>query len=611
MSAAFDNPFLSLLTYPWRLSKPSRIPLPNIRALVDNLPDIASRAERILERQQQRTADGRSIDVDSVKRLTEPLLQLTRLWLSDPRTLVRVQMNFWRDYSGLMHTTMQRMMGMSVQPVIETAPGDRRFRDEAWAENAVFDFIKQSYLLVSASIEEAVRVDSLSSESDKRLSFYAKQFIDAMSPTNFVLTNPTVLQATLASGGANLVHGLRNLLDDCDHEDGQWRVSVTDRSAFTIGENVATTPGKVVWETELMQLIQYQPVTESVHQRPILLIPPWINKYYILDLQPHNSFVKWLVGQGHTVFMVSWVNPDETLAHKRFDDYLAEGILAALDAIERATGEREINVLAYCIGGILMGSALAYMAAKGDDRIVSATFLTTLLDFADVGDIEVFINEQDIQFVERVMDEKGYFEAERMSDSFGMIRANDLIWNYVIRNYLLGEPPRPFDMLYWATDNTRMPAAMHSFYLRNYYLHNRLREPGGIRLLDTPLDLSQVRLPTYFLSTENDHIAPWHSTYSGAQHLDSPIEFVLGGSGHIAGVLNPADSGKYGYRTNRDLPRTPAEWLATAERHDGSWWPHWLQWVRAHSGPLVPARVPGDGQLEPIEDAPGRYVLLP
>lgn len=594
----------------------ARVKLPDARILADNLPDILTRSQRVMEHYRQRTIDGQLFDSDAVKRLTEPFLQLTRSWLANPHTLIQAQMQFWRSYTDLMHVTAQRMMGLDAAPVVQPGAGDKRFRDKDWAENLLFDFIKQSYLLVAESIEQSLpqsghptdQADPAHVSRDRqRLAFYTRQFIDAMSPTNFVMTNPAVLRATVESGGENLVRGLRNLLGDLDRGHGDLRISITDRSAFTLGENVATSPGKVVYQTDLMQLIQYAPTTERVHQRPLLLVPPWINKYYILDLQAHNSFIKWAVAQGFTVFVISWINPDERLAHKRFDDYLSEGILAAMDAIENATGERELNVVAYCIGGILMGSALAYLAAKGDRRVVSTTFLTTLLDFAEVGDIDVFISEDDIQFVEQVMADKGYFEAERMSDSFSMIRANDLIWGYVIRNYLLGQEPAPFDMLYWATDNTRMPAAMHSFYLRNYYLHNRLCEPGGITLLDTPLDLSTIDTPSYFLSTENDHIAPWPSTYLGAQHLNGPVEFVLAGSGHIAGVINPAGSGKYGYRTNSDLPRTVDEWLDSAQRHDGSWWPHWLKWVGQFTGDSVPAREPGDGQLAVVEDAPGAY----
>lgn len=603
------NPFRKLFGR-W-LSPSAYFParLPDVRVLADNLPDIAERSQRVLEHYRQRMIDGKFFDVGGVKRLTDPFLQLTRSWLVDPRALIQAQMQFWRSYTDLMHATAQRMMGLSVDPVIEPAPGDKRFRGQDWAENLLFDFIKQSYLLVSQSITQSLGNQATNPDHRRRqLEFFTQQFIDAMSPTNFVMTNPDVLRATIESGGENLVRGLRNLLGDLDAGRGQLRVSITDRSAFTIGEHLALTPGQVVAQTDLMQLIQYQPTTDEVHRRPLLLVPPWINKYYILDLQPHNSFIRWAVDQGFTVFVVSWVNPDQRLAHKRFDDYLSEGILAAMDAVEQATGERQQNVVAYCIGGILMGSALAYLAARGDDRVVSTTFLTTLLDFAEVGDVDVFISEDDIQFVERVMGEKGYFEAERMSDSFSMIRANDLIWGYVIRNYLLGQEPGPFDMLYWATDNTRMPAAMHSFYLRNYYLHNRLREPGGICLLDTPLDLAKVTTPAYFLSTERDHIAPWQSTYVGARLLGGPTEFVLAGSGHIAGVINPAGSKKYGYRENGDLPDTPEKWLDGAQRHDGSWWSHWLGWQQQHAGEMVPARVPGDGDLDVIEDAPGSYV---
>jgi len=366
----------------------------------------------------------------------------------------------------------------------------------------------------------------------------------------------------------------------------------------------------VVYQNDLMQLIQYTPATETVLKRPLLIAPPWINKFYILDLRPRNSFVRWAVSQGHTVFVISWVNPDAKLAHKRFDDYLAEGALAALDAIERATGEREVNVVGYCLGGTLLACALGYLAAKKDERIASATFLASMLDFSQAGELEVFIDEQQVAALEKRMKERGYLEGSEMATTFNMLRSNDLIWSFVINNYLMGRDPFPFDLLYWNSDSTRMPGAMHSFYLRNFYLKNLLAKPGGIRLNDVPIDLSKVKTPVYFASALEDHIAPWRSTYAGVKLLAGPARFVLGGSGHIAGIVNPPAANKYSYWTNSKRPDAPEDWLKNATQQPGSWWTDWAGWVAQHAGDKVPARVPGKGKLKAIEDAPGAYARM-
>ena len=409
--------------------------------------------------------------------------------------------------------------------------------------------------------------------------------------------------------------GLAHLLEDIERGDGSLRISMTDERAFEVGRNVATTPGKVVFQNDLMQLIQYAPMTDTVAKRPLLIMPPWINKFYILDLREKNSYIRWAVSQGHTVFVVSWVNPDRRHADKGFDDYMFEGPLAALDAIERATGEREVNVIGYCLGGTLLGSALAWMASKKDTRVASATFFVSLLDFSIPGELGVFIDEQQVQALERRMSERGYLEGSEMAGTFNMLRANDLIWSFVINNYLLGREPFPFDLLYWNSDSTRMPAKMHSFYLRNMYLKNALKDPGGIKLGGVSLDLRKVKVPAYFISTVEDHIAPWKSTYLGARILGSNakngrgVRFVLGGSGHIAGVVNPPAANKYCFWTNDAMPETPEAWQASAERHEGSWWPDWQAWISTVNGDArVPARIPGEGGLPAIEDAPGSYV---
>jgi polyhydroxyalkanoate synthase len=536
--------------------------------------------------------------------------EMTSHLMADPSKLVQAQVSLWHDYMTLWQRTAQRFLGGAAEPLAEPAAGDRRFRDRAWSENALFDFIKQSYLLSARWLQAQVRgVEGIDERTLRKVDFYTRQFVDAMAPSNFVLTNPEVLRATLESRGENLVNGLRNLLDDLERGKGRLAISMTDLAAFRVGENIAVTPGKVVWQNDLMQLIQYEPTTETVHRRPLLIIPPWINKFYILDLRPDNSFIRWAVGQGHTVFVVSWVNPDARLAQKTFEDYMREGILDALDAIEKATGEREANVIGYCLGGTLLAATLAYMTAKRDRRIKSATFFVTMVDFAEAGELSVFIDEEQLSALEARMNEKGYLEGRDMASTFSMLRANDLIWSFVVNNYLLGKSPFPFDLLYWNADSTRMPAAMHSFYLRNMYQENLLVRPGGIALGGVPIDLTRIRTPSFLLSTREDHIAPWRSTYAGTQLYKGPVKFVLSASGHIAGVVNPPGS-KYGHWENDENPPTAEAWLAGATQHADSWWPLWQRWVSKYTGGTVPARRPGDGRLNPIEDAPGSYVKV-
>ena len=414
-----------------------------------------------------------------------------------------------------------------------------------------------------------------------------------MAPSNFVLTNPEVLRATIDSGGENLVNGLKHVLEDLERGKGRLMIKMTDLDAFEVGGNIAVTPGKVVFQNDLMQLIQYVPTTEKVQRRPLLIIPPWINKYYILDLRPDNSFVKWAASQGHTVFVISWVNPDERLAQKTFEDYMLEGPLAALDAMEQATGEREANVIGYCLGGTLLASTLAYMAVKGDDRFKSATYFVTMTDFAEAGELSVFIDEEQLGALEERMNEHGYLEGSDMATTFNMLRANDLIWSFVVNNYLLGKEPFPFDLLYWNSDSTRMPAAMHAYYLRNMYQENKLIEPGALELAGVPIDLRKIKTPAFLLSTKEDHIAPWKSTYAATQIYHGPVKFVLSASGHIAGVINPPGKAKYGHWENAKLPKSPDDWLAAAKYVDGSWWPTWEKWVEQicrRRGRCAPAR---------------------
>jgi polyhydroxyalkanoate synthase len=574
-----------------------------------SMADIAERSQRLVTDWLNRQSHE-APDLDPMN-CGHAFLEMTTQLMRDPSTLVHAQIGLWQDYMTLWQNTTRRMWGLGAAPVIRSESRDRRFKDHAWNDNEIFDFIKQSYLLCARFVQDVVtRVDGLDPKAAQKVDFYSRQFMDAMSPSNFLLTNPEVLRKTAETGGENLLRGLANLLSDLERGRGKLTIKMTDTDAFRIGENVAVSPGKVVFQNDLMQLIQYSPSTDAVLKRPLLIAPPWINKFYVLDLRPKNSLVRWLAAQGHTVFMISWVNPDERLADKGFDDYMTDGLLAALDAIERATGEGQVNAIGYCLGGTLLASTLAWMAATGDDRIKSATFLATMTDFKEVGELSVFIDEEQLRSLEEKMQKRGFLEGSEMSATFNMLRANDLIWSFVVNNYLLGNDPFPFDLLYWNSDSTRMPARMHSFYLRRMYQENLLCQPGGIELAGQPIDLGRVELPSYFLSTREDHITPWRSTYRGTQLLGGQKRFVLAASGHIAGVVNPPDGGKYSYWINPELSGDADAWLAGATEMAGSWWPDWHRWVAALDGAHVPARIPGAGALAVIEDAPGGYVRV-
>jgi polyhydroxyalkanoate synthase len=573
------------------------------------LQRIAERSQRVAATWVGREAPATAPSPVPASLAHDFLEAATRL-LGDPERLVQAHARLWQDYLALVQATTRRMLGEEVEPVVEPSREDRRFRSEAW-QDPVFDMIKQGYLLAARCLQTTLRgVEGLDAGKQQRVDFYTRQFVDALSPTNFALTNPDVLKATAESGGENLIRGFENLLDDLERGKGQPAIRMTDTTAFELGRNVATTPGKVVFQNELMQLIQYAPTTGEVNRRPLLIIPPWINKFYILDLQPRNSFVRWALDQGNTVFVVSWVNPDERHRDLGWADYMREGALAALAQIERATGEREVNVVGYCIGGTLLATTLGWMAAKRDRRIKSATYLTSITDFRDAGELTIFVDEEQLRQLEQRMEEKGYLDAAAMATTFNLMRANDLIWSFVVNNYLLGKEPVPFDLLYWNSDSTRMPAGVHRFYLRNMYQRNLLMQPGGIELDGVKIDLRKVKTPVFFLSTREDHIAPWQSTYAATQLYRRERTFVLAGSGHIAGVINPPASTKYGYWTNDALPPEPEAWLAGATQHPGSWWPHWGRWLERFAGGKVEARVPGEGGLPALEDAPGSYVRV-
>ncbi|MEC5398871.1 PHA/PHB synthase family protein [Uliginosibacterium sp. H1] len=585
--------------------------LPDPQEVARTYAEVAQRASKLIaEHMQRQVQKGLKPPTDELG-VAQAFMDMMSKLLTNPYRLAQAQMNLVWDYFSLWQNSMQRFMGLTPTPIATPAKDDKRFKDEGWQDHFLFDFIKQSYLITARHIHDVVGgVDGLDPATKTKVSFFTRQYVDALSPSNFALTNPEVFRETVKSHGQNLVKGFNNLLRDIEEGDGQLKIRMTDTTAFELGKNVATTPGKVVFQNDLIQLLQYTPSTAKVAKRPLLIVPPWINKYYVLDLREKNSLIKWAVDQGHTVFVISWVNPDAKLAKKGFDDYVTEGILGAVDAITEQTGVKEINAAGYCLGGTLLATTLGYMTAKKDKRIASATFFTTLIDFSQPGELGVFIDEAQVTNLEKKMAERGYLEGSEMANTFNMLRSNDLIWSFVVNNYLLGKDPFPFDLLYWNSDSTRMPAKMHSFYLRNMYMANALREPGGVEIAGVPIDLSKVKVPAYFISTVEDHIAPWKTTYLGAQVVGGPVRFVLGGSGHIAGIVNPPAANKYGFWTRTDdaLPDSSEDWLAGAEQHTGSWWTDWQAWLTSQDDAQVAARKPEDGKLPVLEDAPGSFV---
>jgi polyhydroxyalkanoate synthase len=537
--------------------------------------------------------------------------ELSQIWLQDPTRLAEAQGKLAAGYIEIWNNTLRHALGTPTKPVAEPEPGDNRFKDPEWSSNAYFDFWKQSYLLTAHTLEEMIKgAEGLDDRTRQKAEFFVKQLSSALSPSNFPTTNPEVVRETFNTNAANLVEGMRHLLADFERSSNVLQISQTDTSAFEVGHNLAVTPGKIVFQNDVLQLIQYTPTTKEVREVPLLIVPPWINKFYILDLTQPKSFIKFAVDQGFTVFVVSWVNPDARLAEKTFEDYMREGILSAADAVTRETGMKQINVLGYCVGGTLLASTLAWLAKRGEEPFRSATFLTTQVDFSNAGDLALFINDAQLKYLEEMMAERGFLDGSMMASVFNMLRPRDLIWPYIVNNYLLGKRPMPFDLLYWNQDSTRLPAANHSFYLREFYNENKLAK-GTMKLAGIKLDLSKVKLPVFHLATREDHIAPARSVYKGACLLGGPVEFVLAGSGHIAGVVNPPDDKrvKYQHWTNTHLDKSLDDWLATAKETPGSWWPHWAKWLSGYSGEWIAARKPGE-VLGTIEDAPGSYVKV-
>jgi polyhydroxyalkanoate synthase len=550
-------------------------------------------------------------DYSEVADVVKTLGQVLEYWLSDPQRSLELQSSLGKAYLDLWANAVKRMSGEKVEPVAAPDPRDKRFADPEWSTNAFYDFLKQAYLLTVQWANRLVKeAEGLDPHTLQKAEFYVRQIANAVSPSNFVLTNPELFRETLTSNAENLVRGMHMLAEDIEAGHGNLKIRQSDARMFEVGRNLALTAGKVVFENQLMQLIQYAPSTGTVLKRPLLIVPPWINKFYILDLTPEKSFVKWCVDQGLTVFVISWVNPDANLAKKGFEDYMRDGPLAALDVIEKATGEREVNAIGYCVGGTLLATTLAYMASLRDARIASATFFAAQVDFTHAGDLKVFVDEEQIAAREREMSERGYLEGKKMANAFNLLRSNDLIWPYVINNYLKGKEPAPFDLLYWNSDATRMPAANHSFYLRNCYLENRLSKNEMV-IAGKRLDLKSITVPIYNLATREDHIAPAKSVLLGSKFFGGPVRFVLAGSGHIAGVVNPPDKMKYQYWTGpKPSSANLDRWLGKAKEHAGSWWPDWLDWLRKQDPSEVAARAPGGGVLKPIEDAPGSYVKV-
>ncbi|TFH85929.1 class I poly(R)-hydroxyalkanoic acid synthase [Billgrantia azerbaijanica] len=534
--------------------------------------------------------------------------------MRNPQLLWQTQARLLQDQFQLWQQGLRALAGESVEPLVSPAKGDRRFKDEAWQREPYYQAIMQQYLLFSRVVDDLVdELDGLPEQQKRNLAFYARQVVNAMAPTNFITTNPEVMRRTLETRGQNLVEGLAQLREDLANSADGLNVTMTDRSAFEVGKNIAVSPGHVVYENELIQLIQYAPSTETVFKTPLLIVPPWINKYYILDLRQDNSLVKWLVDQGHTVFLISWRNPGPEQRDLTWADYMQMGPIAAMGAIEQATGEKSVNLLSYCIGGTLAATTVAYLTSTRRGRKVkSVTYMATLQDFRDPGELGVLLSEPVLQGIETKLAQDGYLDGRSMAYTFNLLRENDLFWSFYVSNYLKGDIPAPFDLLYWNTDGTNLPAGTHGWYLRHMYLENRLVEPGGIELDGVKIDLRKISTPSYFVSTRDDHIAKWNSTYYGALLPKGPVTFVLGGSGHIAGIVNPPHKNKYGYWTNDELPDDHEAWLAGAEPHEGSWWPHWQAWMTeggyADAEKMVPARQPGDGELPLLEEAPGRYV---
>jgi polyhydroxyalkanoate synthase subunit PhaC len=592
---------------------PAKIGGVDIEAFSRNLARAVEEGGRALAAYLKPGPEGRGDQAlaDEVSDAVKTFTQVAQYWLADPKRTLELQQRLGTAYLELWAAASKRLSGEEPPPVAAPAANDKRFADPEWTSNQLFDFLKQAYLLTTRWANHLVSdASGLDPHTRHKAEFYMRQIVNALSPSNFVLTNPELLRETLTSNAENLARGMHMLAEDIEAGGGVLKIRQSDSSMFEVGRNLAVTPGKVIFQNDVMQLLQYAPSTATVRQRPLLLVPPWINKFYILDLTPEKSFIKWCVDQGLTVFCISWVNPDASLAQKSFEDYAREGPLAALDAIKQATGEDKVDVIGYCVGGTMFAALLAAMAVWHDERVASATFMAAQVDFTYAGDLKVFIDEEQVKAIEARMAERGYLPGMSMVTVFNLLRSNDLIWPYIINNYLRGKAPFPFDLLYWNSDATRLPAANHSDYMRNCYLDNKLAK-GQMTIGNTPVNLKNIKIPVYTLAAREDHIAPAKSVLLGSKFFGGPVRYVLAASGHIAGVVNPPDKHKYHYWTGRRPRSANLEgWIAKARQHPGSWWPDWLAWLLKRPSPQVPARVPGDGALKAIEDAPGSYVKV-
>lgn len=559
-----------------------------------------------------RLLSGKKLEVNPLLNTDRMMGMLSRSVKVDPGDVLQKQLSFMEKQLNLWQNAAKAMTGGDFDSIVEEAKGDGRFVDEEWKQNPFFNFIKQSYLLNAELLQQTV--DSLEFKDNKlsqQLKFYTRQYINSLSPSNYILTNPEICREILETKGDNLAKGIDNFIRDLESSPFEaLKVNQVDVNAFTVGETLAYTPGKVIYENELIQLIQYSPATEQVYQVPLLIIPPFINKYYILDLDEKKSLVRWLVDQGYSVFMVSWVNPDAELAVKTIEDYMRDGVIAAVDVVESVTEESKINVVGYCVGGTLLGITQSYMQSHKDYRIKTLTFLTTLFDFSEPGELGNYISEQSLPLIEQFTNNKGYFDGRVLSVSFSLLRENNLFWSFFVNNYLKGKDSIPFDILYWNSDSTNIPRDIFLYYLHNMYVENNLIKDGGIEVAGTPIHLGDINVPCYFLATASDHIVLWSAAYRSARCVSGKVRFVLAGSGHVAGVVNPAEKGKYPYWINSEMPESHQEWQLGATQKDSSWWKDWDRWLKSRSGGKVAGREPGTEKFPVIDEAPGRYVKV-
>jgi len=572
--------------------------------LSDILVKFSDKQRNVLTAAMKKTASG---NLNEEYSIYNDFLKVGMNIFSDPNLLYSSTTGFYNDYFKSMRSLAEK----SATGKKEKKPGDKRFKSEEWDRNFFFDYVKELYLVYEKNVNETVaKVKNVDGKTKKKVGFYTKQITDALSPSNYLMLNPELLKLTYEKGGENIIEGLDNFLNDVDCQSGDVDIKMTDKHAFKLGKNIAMTPGKVVFENDLLQLIQYSPATEMVQEVPVLISPPWINKYYILDLNEKISMVKWLTEQGYTVFMISWVNPDGQQATKTYEDYVLEGHIEVLDAIEKKTGVKKVSAIGYCTGGTLLATTAAYLKALKKDRFASLTYMATLIDFSEPGDLGVFIDEKQVENIVADVKDVGYLDGRHLAKTFNMLRPNDLVWSYTVNNYMKGQEPVPFDILYWNSDSTNLPAEMYSFYLQNMYLENNLCKPGGIKIKGKAIDVSKIDTPSYFLTTEEDHIVLWRGSYSGAKLMKGIVRFVLGGSGHVAGVVNPPVKNKYGYRTAEGLPETPDLWFNQSKLHDGSWWTDWVEWNNEYSGDKIKKRVVATKgkNNKKLEEAPGNYV---